>query len=292
MPNLDLTTLSRMKAYMGNYDVPSNPNTDQLLTMFIHSTSSIIMGYLERGSFISMPHSDIFDGQGTQQRFPHYWPVSSVSNVQVDNFVVPPAAIISPATATSNTNLCGGWRMEQWDGIPPGEHQSVELDGYAFRRGKLNCRIDYIAGYLATETVNTGLFAGPPAVDESVVLSQNMGLWLADNGVKYTLSGVPLTLVKGPPVSGGTYSIDPTTPGGYLFAPPDANVNVDISYSFCPYAVEQACWEFVAVSYNRRQHPGQRSRSLAAQESVTYDPQGIPAYIVDALQPFRSIIPE
>jgi hypothetical protein len=267
---------------------PYNLLTDNVLNMFIHSTSSIILSYLERGSFVSSKHSDIFDGQGNQMRFPHYWPVTSVMNVQVDNFVVPPAGIVNPTN--TNVNLQGGWRLEYWDGLPPGEHQAVELDGYAFRRGHLNCRIDYVAGYLNQETI---LIDGTGTTQ---TLQQGYGLWLADSGVALLSDGTPLQLVPPPTppavLSTGQYALDSTVPGGYIFSPADSGVPVIVSYSFCPYAVEQACWEFVAVSYNRRQHPGQRSRSLAAQESVTYDPQGIPSYILDALQPFRSVLPE
>jgi hypothetical protein len=288
MAGLDLTTLARMKDYMGL--TTSTPQTDAMLGMFIRSQSATIMACLERGSFISQKYTDIFDGQDSTFRFPRFWPVTSVSKVSVDNMVVPKMQIQDIASSTY-LPPSAGWVTDPWNGIPPGRHQSVQLNSFGFRRGNLNCRIDYTAGYLQSEPHtpdNSGL---------TYTLQQPYGIWLADNGVTYADTGDPLSITTvSPPVLISTYCLDPTVLGGYQFSPADAGRPLIINYSYCPYGVEQATWEMVAVSYNRRMHPGQRSRSLAAQESVTYDSSagssGIPSYVMEALAPYRSVIPE
>lgn len=292
MAGLDLTTLQRMKDYMGlSITTPSpNPQTDAMLSMFIKSQSSLIMACLERGSFISQKYTDIFDGQDNNFRFPRFWPVTNVSNVQVDNMVIPKVQIQSPNSSTP-LPIGAGWVTDAWNGIPPGRHQSIQLNSFGFRRGNLNCRIDYTAGYLQSE-LHT-----PDNTGATYTLQMPYGVWIADNGVQYADTLVPLvSTTVTPPTVAGTYYLDPATLGGYQFAPADVGHSVTINYSYCPYGVEQACWEMVAVSYNRRMHPGQRSRSLAAQESVTYDStsgsSGIPAYVMEALAPYRSVIPE
>jgi hypothetical protein len=293
-----LTTLQRMKDYMG-IPSPTNPQTDATLTMFINSASSNIMAYLERGSFISQPYKDIFNGENSQHRFPRYWPVTSVLNVQVDNMVIPPVQSQQPApmTADSGAAPSAGWVFEPWNGIPPGRHQSVALNSFVYRRGHLNCQIDYVAGYLVTETYTID------ATGATHVTQQPYGAWIADGGVTFVDTGNHLTPVTvTPPVASGTYYLDPLVVGGYQFAVVDAGRVVTISYSYVPAGIEQATWEMVALSYSRRQHPGQRSRSLAAQESVTYDlsggggggapGSGLPSYVTEALAPYKNVIPE
>jgi hypothetical protein len=260
------------------------------------------MGCLERGSFISQKYSDIFDGQNNTFRFTRFWPVTNVSNVTVDNMQIPMVQTQTPlpvgASAPTYLPPSAGWIMDPWNGIPPGRHQSVQLNSFGFRRGNLNCRIDYTAGYLQSETHT------PDNTGSTYTVEMPYGVWIADNGVQYADTRVPLvpTTVT-PPTVVGTYYLDPTVLGGYQFAPADVGHSVIINYSYCPYGVEQATWELVALSYNRRMHPGQRSRSLAAQESVTYDAlsgggggggagSGIPSYVLEAIAPYRSVIPE
>jgi hypothetical protein len=291
MAGLDLTTLSRMKDYLGI--TTSSPQTDAVIGRFVQSTSGIIMAYLERDSFISRLCTDRFDGQGNQMRWPHNWPVTSITSVQVDGNNIQPFLSLDSDPIYTNSN---GWKLDTWNGIPPGGQQALELEGYLFTRGLLNCQIVYTAGYLGAEplTISGGV---------TQVVLQPYGLWIADNDVSLIDGPLDVVMLRVPydstqPPATGTYYLDPspTVVGGYIFSPDDAGRPVIVRYSYCPYAVEQACWDVASASYMRRQHPGVRSRSLASQESVTYDSfgssSGLSAYVLDILQPFKAAIPE
>ena len=119
---------------------------------------------------------------------------------------------------------------------------------------------------------------------------QPKGIWAADNGVKYALTGIALTSVTGAPGQ-GEYALDANVQGGYIFSAADAGAALLIDYSYVPFDLEQACIEWVSERYSYRSRIGLRSKSLAAQETVTYNLAGVPDFIAAILMPYTSVLP-
>lgn len=273
---INLTNLQNLKTWLAI--ASDNTASDAVLSMILTRVSAQTMAYLERRTFVQTDYLDFFDGQGSDTQFVENWPVSDVSAVTIDGRSIPAASI----EGVINTNP-RGFRFEDWDGTAPGDPTQVELIGYRFIRGKQNVSIAYTAGYGADETLTVA--------SSAAVTEQPNGIWISDGGVRYALTGAPLTAVPANPAQ-GQYSIDPSTLGGYLFNAADDAASALVSYSWCPYAVEQVVLEWCNEVYTRRSRPGQNSRSLAGQETVTYDNKsGVPNWAVSALQPFKTVLP-
>jgi len=277
MASLDLTTVARVKDWLSI----SGSTSDTVIARAITRISADVMGYLERGSFLNQEYREYFDGQNSSFQFTERWPVNSVIAVVVDNRTIQPANIVSPDGSTNANSI--GWRIETYDGIPPGEPQAIELIGYTYCRGRQNCLFQYTAGYLEladVQVVASGLAAA----------SMPYGVWLADAGVTYVSTGAALVKVATAPAV-GQYALNPAVLGGYIFNAADDAASVNLSYSYCPYTVEGVVWDMVSDALARRSRPSQASRSLAGQETASYVPSDIPRYAVRVLQPYKSVIP-
>lgn len=273
---IDLTNISRVKLWLG----VTESSMDAWFSMALTSTSGQIMSWLERNSFVSRAYTDVFDGQGNTRQFLENYPVSDITSVSVDSssIVAVTTAVNAPAT---------GYRFEDWEANEiPGNPTQVELIGYTFCKGHLNCSVTYNAGYLEQSEAHV---VGDTSSAHSAA-DQPRGVWIADNGVTYA-SGAVLTKVAATPAV-GQYALNPTVVGGYIFNVADNGASIKISYSFCPYAVEQVVIEMINEVRSRRGRPGAVSRNLAGQESATFESKlGIPAWAALALQPFKSVIP-
>jgi hypothetical protein len=255
----------------------------------------MILEHLERDTFISQTYTDIYDGTGGSDQFLRMWPVTSISQLVVSGILIQPASSPSIVGDSSVPFPGVGYRYEQWNGLPPGSPEAIELIGSRFYMGKQNVSVTYTAGYLVAGepwTVPTGL--------AQVVVNQSYGPWIADNGVTYA-SGTPLVYVPNVLTAGlaiGQYSIVPPadaygTPaiGTYVFAQADIGAGMLISYSYVPSTVEQCVLDLINEIYARRQRPGIRSTSIQGAQNSTYDNDALPKYIVKSLQPYKNVLP-
>lgn len=284
-PILNLTTLSRAKTWIGI----NNPASDTVLQMAVTSVSAQIMAYLERGSFVYREYFDWFDGQGNYVQATDRWPIIDVKQVIINDQIIPRSPMDASAGDTMATTP--GWVLEVWDGLPPGGPQYIELIGYKFWRGRQNVYINYTAGYRTQDEPQVIKATSSTAGSMGQVTShQHYGISIATDQILHADTKAPYVEVEADPAA-GEYMANENVLGGYLFNNADVGNTVLVSYSWCPYAVEQVALEMINEVYQRRQRPGQHSRSLAGQETTTYDLSGLPAYAIDALQPFKSVIP-
>lgn len=113
----DLTTLAAVKAH----ENITGTERDALISKLITEVSMGIDNYCNR-PLMSAARTDVRNGHGGNTMLLRDFPVSSVSSVVIDGRTIPSSA----------------WSLVD---------RSVVLDGYTFTRGRLNVRIDYVAGY-------------------------------------------------------------------------------------------------------------------------------------------------
>jgi hypothetical protein len=259
------------------------------------------MAWLERASFISTTYNETVDGQGNTVQFLVNWPVTAVNSVMINGNVIQYIPNQEAPFAPSYGFYNYGYTWREWDGTVPGNPGAIQLlGGTLFTWGYQNVIINYRAGYTATE-----YFTLPGSGTDLFNVQMNMpqGICISDGGVTYynfstSTVGSTFTYVPWPAggsselvLTAGQYSIDPANVGSYYFSLADTGQGIAVSYSFVPYAVEQACWEWINDIYARKTRPGVKSKSLASQETMSYDTSAVPSYVAMALQPFRSVIP-
>lgn len=271
-----ITTLDNVKTWLA---IPDNmPGADKILSMLITRVSSQVLAYLERGSFVSQTYTDYFNGHNTTSLFVNRWPVTNIESLFIGTQKVPYVGVAS----NSGIPQGRGYTYNVWDGTPPGDLQQVKLCGYVFPQSQMQICMTYTAGYLAVESYTIS--------GNSQSVAMPYGIWIADNGIVNS-SGTPFVLVDSDPAA-GQYAIDPATNGNYLFNIADIGTTVAISYSWCPYAVEEVAMEWIEEVYKRRGTAGQSSRNLAGQESTTLTMKaGVPTWVASALQNFKLMLP-
>lgn len=275
----DLTTIGAVKAWLQPSGQTMSNTDDPVLKRLITQCSRSIMDYLQRASVISQVYTDIDDGLDQSNFYLENWPVTAVSQVVVDARVIPQ----SPQTIGNPAHSTAGWRLEAWNGYPPGGQQAVEMIGFRFNRGRQNIQITYTAGYLVQNEAQT-----VPATPFTMTTNQDQGSWVADSGVTYA-NGTVLTKVTGTPAA-GQYALG-TNPGDYQFASADQGAQVLISYSYVPGTLEDACINWVSERYRYRGRIGEKTRAIGGNQTASYDLSDIPAYIKTQLQQYRRVLP-
>lgn len=271
-----LSNLTNVKGWL---NLTGTTVSDTLLTGVLQRTSSLVLGYLERSSLVRRAYTDVVDGQNNYNQFTENWPILSVSSVGVWGNSI-------PASLNNGGTSDAGYSYESWNGIPPGNPQQIELCGYTFSRGQLNVTISYQAGY--------AILAEPQTVSSDLItVDQPFGIWTPDtlSTVAYASTGVTLTQVASAPQV-GQYALNPSVVGGYMFNAADNNTPMLIGYSYVPGALEQAILDMINETVQRRNRPGLKSHNLATMESGSFETaQGIPAWAMTALQPYKSVLP-
>lgn len=261
-----LTSLPVVQAWLGI----STPDDNGLLARLIGSASRAVHGYLQRPSLLLHPCAETYDGPGGGRLLLRQWPVLSVASLSVGASPVPAAAAYGQS----------GYRLEAWDGYPPGSPQALDLSGYAYSPGAGNVAVAYTAGYAVLDEPHTV----PTAAPLSVAVTAPCGPWAADQGVTLA-DGTPLTAVTGTPAA-GQYSVQS---GRYAFAAADAGTAVLVSYGFVPADVEQACVELVGERYRTKDRIGENSKTLGGQETVSFSTDSMNKHVRELLQPFRRL---
>jgi hypothetical protein len=273
-----------------------NTADNPTLNRLIAAQSRAIMTYLGRQSiFNNVITNDKYTGNGTQSLLVQQWPVITMNQVLVNNVAIP-AALDSTVS---------GWLLQPWDGFSAGRPQMLQLNGYSFEppvgcgssygggmpynggftrndamtSAKQNVVLSYTTGYLVQgETVTI------PTTPYQITALQANGTWGQDDGL--TIAGVAGVPVASAPTT-GQYSV---SAGVYTFAAADTGKAVVLNYSYIPSDIEQACIEWCAEKYMYKGRIGQKSKSLAGQETTSYNIAGMTDSIKVLLQPYKSVI--
>jgi len=269
MADNDLTTLARAKEWLGG----DSTSIDATLRSLITRVSGQILGCLNRPTLYYREYSRKFQGKNTNGITLRNWPVLEVTQVITGDETITQAA-------EGDLDL-PGWRLEAWDGIPPGSPQALILNGYSWQEG-LWCQVDYAAGYTVTEEYT---IASP----RQFIPAQTYGLWMRSVEVTNKATGAAFTQVTGTPAA-GQYKISQDVYAQYEFAAANDGVTVQILYTYVPYAVEQVTLDMVGELLSRRKRYGIRSASLAGQETSSYDMDPMEKYRGE-LMPYTLILP-
>lgn len=264
----DLTSLADVKAWL-NINDSSN---DAILLRLIQQASRAIYAYLTTNTLFLQTFNDTYDGVNNVRQYLKEWPVVSVSAVNIGGQSILAAPVLPQQGA--------GYRIETFNGVPPGAPQALDLYGFTFWRGRQNIYVSYTAGYAVTNEAQTI----PVAAPYEVVVNQQYGRWGQDDGV-VSASGLVFTAVSGTPAA-GQYSVDETT-GTYEFNAANANTAVLISYSYIPADVEQACIEMVGERFRYKSRIGQKTASIGGQQTASYDLGAMSAYVGMLLQSYK-----
>lgn len=278
----DLTTLANAKAYM------ANPPGDPIITSLITRISAHIRAVLNRNVLVPTTYVQQFSGQATKQLVLPEWPLLSLTSLAVSGISVP----ISPQVDTDvSPAVPYGYRFQPWNGVPPGQPAVLDLVGLNFLRGWQNVVATYTAGYQVTAEAQTIPAAPGPYV---ITPLAPYGAWATDQGVVNAATGAKFTPVASAPTAGQYVPPAPDASSPiltYTFNASDQNTPVLLTYGFVPADLEQVCIELIAERASYRNRVGLRSQSLASQESLTYDASGLPAYVVEMLRPYESVLP-
>ncbi len=276
----DLTTVSAVKAWQGL----TTTDQDVVLGGLVTAVSRKILGHLGRPTILPKVWTDRYDARiGMRRVLLRNWPVVSVASVQVGPTLltaVNPQVSVPPVPSTLPGYVLD---TDPWGGAPPGTPLGIgfieDPSRYAVYRQQA-IQITYTAGYQDTDTFTVAVGGGTQTA------TPLYGNWASDMGVVYASSGLPLTAVSGAPAT-GQYKVDAT--GDYTFAAGDAGQAVVVSYGFVPADLAQAAIEAAAHRLAAGSRVGVKGKSLGGQETVSYDTSGLPAAVVNMLQPYMRV---
>lgn len=263
-----LTQLSDVKAWCK----VTATDDDVLLTRLIAQASRAIYAYLTTNTLFLQSFSDAYDGVDNTRLILKEWPVISVSSLYINGSSV--------TAAPAQPQQGAGYRVENYNGVPPGQPQALDVFCNRFWKGHQNIYVTYSAGYAVTNEAHTI----PATSTYTITVNQTYGGWGQDDGVQ-SAAGVVFTAVIGTPAA-TQYSVDPAT-GIYTFNAANANTPMLISYSFVPADIEQACIEMVAERYMYKQRIGQKTKQLSGSETASYDLSAMSEYVQMLLQPYK-----
>lgn len=263
-----LTSLTNVKTWCK----VTSSDDDALLTRLIAQASRMIYAYLTTNTLFLQTFSDSYDGVNNTRLILKNWPVVSIGSVYIDGSAILPA----PAQPTQGA----GYRLEAFNGIPPGSPQALDVCGNRFWKGSQNVYITYDSGYAISDEAHTI----PATSTYTFTANQTYGSFGQDDGVQ-SAAGVVYTVVTGAPAA-GQYSVNSTT-GVYTFNAANAGTAMLISYSYIPADIEQACIEMIAERYFYKQRVGQKTKSLGGQETASYDLSAMSEYVKMLLQPYK-----
>lgn len=287
----DLAVLQDVKDWLSAGGKDIGTSEDQLLSSLVTRVSGMMYSYMSRQVIIPQQVTERYDGLGSSRILLRNWPALSVSSLVVDGSLRTAGTY---PTETSSSPSAGwppsGYLLSPWDGLVPGKPQS--LDGYGsclFPPGRQNVQVTYLCGYRVANEPAT-------VASNAVQVMAPWGPWASDGGVVYADTGAALVAVAGSPGQGeyvaptraGSSELSPAT---YQFSAADAGVAVLITYGFVPAAVWGACVEWVAERYRYRQRIGQRSQTVAGQQTAAYDLSMIPPLVAAALDPYKCVVP-
>lgn len=260
------TTLADVKAWLGI----ESTETDKMLERLIRTVTQGILAYLNRDTFLYSERLYSSSGVGGPTIVLPAWPVHSVTSLQINSANV-------PAATTPNG---AGYTLEPIETMPPGNMQELVLNGFGFAPGHQNIRVTYMAGYAILKEEHT-----PAAL---VVVNAPYGEWARDEGVFDSVGGGALQRVASAPQV-GQYALGANR-GEYIFNAAEP-VTVAISYSYVPFALADACIEWVSERFRYRARIGERTRSMSGQVTASYDLSDMPDFVKNLLANYRRVVP-
>lgn len=302
MASSDLASLQDVKDWLQVGPTTFTSADDALLGRLVTTVSGMIYGYLSRQAIVPRTVTERYDGVGAGRVLLRNWPVLSVQSVVADGVTL--GAGTYPSASTSVGWPPSGYVFSPWDGSVPGKPQV--LDAFAnpatttvtgpvappFSRGRQNVQVTYLCGY----SVQAEAASVPPSPPYAASVLASYGPWASDMGVAYAATGAKLTAVASAPVAGqyvapvqGVPSAG--QPAQYVFSAADAGAAVLVTYGFVPSALNDACVEWAAERYRYRGRVGQKSQTVAGQQTAAYDTSQVPAYLKAMLDPYRNVVP-
>lgn len=266
-----LTTLANVKGWLGIEE--SNTDADALLNRMIRVASAFVLNFLNRDGLDLTVYSDMYDGYGNSYMMLRRGPVFTVHMVSFSGTPISRASgdgITSPYT--------GGWVLEPEYSVLGS--QRLNFYGRNTPRLRSSVYVQYSAGYVQMKEPHTV----PDAAEFQITTDE---LWLADVSVIDANDNSVFSKVASDPAP-GEYSV---ANGVYTFNPADADVPVQITYSYVPADIVQAATEIVGERYKYMDRIGQTSKSLGGQETVAFSKESLTHFIRELLTPYKSVVP-
>lgn len=257
---IDITSLQAVK----DFAEVLTAKDDAIIASLITSFSQWALTYCSRETLSSIfSFTEVYDGNGSTRLFTRNSPIQTLVAVLVNGNAMPLSAGYGKAGAfieQSKKSIgirSGSIRSGSAGSFLTTWYPAGSGPAFAFWKGQGNIQIQYTAGYLPVSVLNDVLTVAAQTVQLSA------GPWVADAGVVFYPSLVPLTLVPSAPTT-GQYSV---VAGLYTFAAADNGKQVAASYSVsqAPADLELCARRTVAVAYKRRQWLDQASKTLGAQ---------------------------
>lgn len=263
----DLTTLDHIKGWR-NPPIETDAQ-DPALRRIITAASIFVLNDLQR-ALLSQAYTETRDGDGSHVLLVDQWPVTAVSSVTVNGTAVVAATSADP----SNTGFTG----YVFD-----KKGKLTLRGSRFTRGVQNVVVQYTAGFLVAgeaQIVPGGAF--------QLATTELVQTFAGDAGVSFA-GGAALVAVTSAPVT-GQYIPPKDVDGSYQFAAADAGRAIQVSYSYTPADLDQACAELVILRVNEAKHIGITSQGLAGENAQWFSKGALTPSIDAALQNYRRVV--
>lgn len=264
MGSRDLTTTDAAKSWLGI----STSDSDTVIGDLVRQISNFALNKMSRGFILPREATEVYDGLGGDRMILNNWPVSSVSQLKINNVVVPPAGDYPSS----------GWILEASPDDPPGMMQRLDLRGYRFSEGRKNVSVTYTAGY----QVESEPFTTVSGVNK---MQCPFGRWGSDMGVVRASTGAALVKVSTAPAA-GQYAVSAT--GDYTFG--DIGLDVLVSYGYFPADLERAVLEWIAERFKYRERIGIQSKSLGGAETISYAIESVPKFVAPVLQTYTRVV--
>ncbi len=195
----DLTTLANLKAYLGS-NVGSY--SDAWLSGVISAVSQQIQQWLSR-TIASASYTDKFSGPGGISVLTRQYPITAVSAVSIDGVAVP----------ASTTQTDAGYQFDK---------RKIQVRGYRFGRGVMNCSISYTAGYATTPAdleaavwETCSIFLSSQGADSPALKMLRAGDTEQQTQIPGTVSGAAIgTIIASPNI---TSVLMPYRPAGFSY---------------------------------------------------------------------------
>lgn len=255
-----LATIDQVKAWTSI----KNDTDDALLQRLVDSASTFVYSYLSLDTFAKSQYDEMYDGTGGSFMVLRQQPAIEVLAVALHG--TPLVAASGDGKTSPFTN---GYKLFR---------QNLTLFGHMFPYCRSSVYVSYTAGYWVQNEKGV-----VPSSDHKIMVAsthlQDEGVTLAD--------GTALTKVASAP-GAMEYSVDD---GVYLFNTAQDTATVLISYSYVPADINQAVIELCGERYKYRDRIGHSSKSLGGQETVSFQANNVPQFIIALLNKYIRVVP-
>lgn len=259
-PNpIDLTWLAAVK---GRAEVAA-VSDDQQIQDAITAFSQWILDYCGRSTLNSIQtFNEIYNGNGNQRLFLRNFPIQALIQVVANGVQVPQSfgfnswGVFIEQSQKSIAIRGGVGSFTTFPYPNPTYGNSAMNRGPVFFRGIGNIQVQYNAGYPSVTITNeVDMITGQ-------TITLQTGPWVADGGVVFFPSLLPLALVPNSP-GPSQYAV---SNGLYVFNVADEGKQVAVTYNInrAPADLEYAVRNVVALNYKRKAWQGLDSRAVAA----------------------------